>query len=149
MSFEQAYQLYGKYIGNWGDKSLCYRFEAIKNGRVIKELNVSVFESRALNACADHTELLEDETYDTALVRIRMTDQNGNDLPFYNEPVSVSITGEAEIIGDTPVMLRGGMGGVYVRSIGKSGKATLTLSAPYTQSVTIDFNVKIKEDDNG
>ena len=78
-----------------------------------------------------------------------MTDQNGNDLPFYNEPVSVSITGEAEIIGDTPVMLRGGMGGVYVRSIGKSGKATLTLSAPYTQSVTIDFNVKIKEDDNG
>ena len=149
MSFEQAYQLYGKYIGNWGDKSLCYRFEAIKNGRVIKELNVSVFESRALSACADHTELLEDETYDTALVRIRMTDQNGNDLPFYNEPVSVSITGEAEIIGDTPVMLRGGMGGVYVRSIGKSGKATLTLSAPYTQSVTIDFNVKIKEDDNG
>ena len=149
MSFEQAYQLYGKYIGNWGDKSLCYRFEAIKNGRVIKELNVSVFETRVLNVSADHTELIEDETYDVALVRIRMTDQNGNDLPFYNEPVTASITGEAKLIGDTPVMLRGGMGGVYVSSIGKSGKAKLTISAPGTQSVEIDFSVKIKEDDNG
>ena len=116
---------------------------------MIKELNVSVFESRVLNVSADRTELVEDETYDVALVRIRMTDQNGNDLPFYNEPVTASITGEAKLIVDTPVMLRGGMGGVYVSSIGKSGKAKLTISAPGTQSIEIDFSVKIKEDDNG
>lgn len=121
----------------------------LKNGRVIKELNVSVFENRMLNVSADHTELVEDETYDVALVRIRMTDQNGNDLPFYNEPLTAAVTGEAKLIGDTPVMLRGGMGGVYVSSIGKSGKAKLTISAPGTQSVEIDFSVKIKEDDNG
>ena len=36
-----------------------------------------------------------------------------------------------------------------VSSVGKSGKAKLTISAPGTQSVEIDFSVKIKEDDNG
>ena len=47
---------------------------------------------------------------------------------------------------------RGGMGGVYVRTIGKSGKVTLTLSAEGCQPITIVFNITSqsgKEDRDG
>ncbi len=149
MDSDAAYRLYGKYIGNWGDKSIQYRFEAIKDGKVIKELVVAPFESLVLTAEADHTELLEDKTYDVAAVRIRMTDQNGNTLPFYNEAIKAELVGEAELIAEDPVILRGGMGGLYVRTTGKEGSAELTLSANGTESVKINFNIKIGECNNG
>lgn len=149
MSFDDAYRLYGKYIGNWGDKSVAYRLEAIKDGKVIKALTVSPFEKLVLKAEADHTTLVEDKTYDVAAVRIRMTDQNGNTLPFCNGAVRASISGDAELIAESPVLLRGGMGGLYVRTKGKSGKATLTLSADGAQSVAATFTITCKEANNG
>lgn len=146
MSFEEAYQLYGKYIGNWGEKSVAFRFEAIKNNRIVKVLTVKPFRQRKLKAQVSHTELIEDKTYDVAAVRIRMTDQNGNTLPYMNGAVTAQLDGEAELIAETPVMLRGGTGGVYVRTIGKSGKATLTLIAEGCKPVTILFNITSKSD---
>ena len=146
MTYEDAYRLYGKYIGNWGEKSVTFRFEAIKNGKVVKMLTVSPFEQRRLKAQVSHTELMEDKTYDVAAVRIRMTDQNGSTLPYMNGAVTARLEGEAELIAESPVMLRGGMGGVYVRTVGKSGRATLRLSAEGCQPVTIVFNITSKSD---
>ncbi|MBQ9680202.1 MAG: glycoside hydrolase family 2 protein [Ruminococcus sp.] len=149
MSFDDAYGLYGKYIGNWGDDSVVYRFEAVKNGKVVKTLNVSPFEERVLTAQADHTELIEDKTYDVAAVRIRMTDQNGITLPYYNGAVKMQLDGDAELIAEDPVILRGGTGGIYIRTKGKNGKAALTLSADGAESLTIGFTITIKEDSDG
>ena len=35
MSFADAYDLYQKYIGDWGGKATVFRFEAVKNGEVV------------------------------------------------------------------------------------------------------------------
>ena len=145
MDADAAYRLYGKYIGNWGDDSILYRFEAIKDGKVIETLDVSPFEKRVLVADVDHTELVEGDTYDVAAVRIRMTDQNGNTLPYYNGAVSVQLSGNAELIAEDPVLLRAGAGGVYIRTIAKSGKATLTISAQGAEPITIEFTVTTEE----
>jgi beta-galactosidase len=145
MDHDAAYRLYGKYIGNWGDKSVMFRFEAYKNGKLVKELKVAPFEKRVLAVEVDHTELIEDKTYDVAAVRIRMTDQNGNTLPYYNGAVSVQLTGDAEMIAESPVLLRAGTGGVYIRTTGKSGKATLTISAQGAEPITIEFTMTPKE----
>jgi len=144
MDFNTAYQLYGKYIGNWGDKSVVFRFEAYKDGKPVKTLIASPFKKRVLIAEADHTDLIEDGTYDVAAVRIRMTDQNGSSLPYFFGAVKAQISGEIELICEDPVMLRAGMGGLYVRSTGKDGKASLTLSADGCESVVIDFSTVIK-----
>lgn len=147
MDADAAYRLYGKYIGNWGDKSTVFRFEAYKNGKLVKELKVAPFEKRVLAVEVDHTELIEDKTYDVAAVRIRMNDQNGNTLPYYFGAVDVRVSGEVEVIAESPVLLRAGMGGVYVRTKGKKGKATLTLSADGCESVQIDFDITVKQDE--
>lgn len=41
------------------------------------------------------------------------------------------------------------MGGVYVRTTGKAGTATLTLSAAGAQDITINFVITSKEDRDG
>lgn len=144
MDADSAYRLYGKYIGNWGDKSIVFRFEAYKDGKLVKKLNVSPFEKRVLTARVDHTDLTEDSTYDVAAVRVIMTDQNGNPLPYYFGAIDVELSGELEIIGEAPVILRAGMGGFYVRTKRKAGKACVTLRADGCESVNIDFNITIK-----
>lgn len=146
MTFSHAYELYGKYIGNWGGKSSVFRFEAIKNGRVVSIVEKGPFRKLMISAQANTSELKEADTYDIAAVRIRMTDQDDNTLPFFNGTVSVRLEGPAELIGECPAVLRGGCGGLYIRTIGKSGEITLTLSAGGAEDVTLRFNaVKEKE----
>ncbi|MBR1481467.1 MAG: glycoside hydrolase family 2 protein [Ruminococcus sp.] len=141
MDGDAAYRLYGKYIGNWGDKSIVFRFEAYKNGRLVKELKVSPFERRVLTAQVDHTALQEGATYDVAAVRVRMADQNGNPLPYYFGALQVEPSGDIEIIGERPVILRAGMGGFYVRTKGRTGEASVTLHAEGCESLTIRFTI--------
>ena len=146
MDADAAYRLYGKYIGNWGDKSILFRFEAYKDGQLVKELKVAPFEQRVLTVQVDHTALTEDSTYDMAAVRVRMTDQNGNPMPYYFGALRVEAVGNVDIIGEAPVILRAGMGGFYVRTTGKAGNASVTLRADGCESVTIDFTITVKGD---
>ena len=96
-----------------------------------------------LTAHADHTRLKEGATYDVATVRIRMTDQNGSAMPYYFGAVKAEVKGDGiELIGEDPIILRAGMGGVYVRTTGKSGQSSLTLSADGCESVTINFDTE-------
>ena len=145
MTPDDAYRLYGKYIGNWGDDSVVFKLEAYKDGKLVKTLNVAPFENRVLTAEVDHTALVEDKTYDVAAIRLRMTDQNGNTLPYFSGALQVSIDGDAELIAESPVMLRGGMGGLYVRTLGREGAATLTIKADGCEPITISFSITRKE----
>ena len=56
-----------------------------------------------------------------------------------------ALEGEAELVGSETAVAEGGMTGTYLRTVGKAGKAVLTISAPQTESVTLSFTVE-KED---
>ena len=142
MSFADAYALYGKYVGNWGGEATVYRFEAVKNGEIVKTVLKAPVKETHLTAKADHTQLSEDATYDAALVRISMNDQNGNVLPFSDSIVTLECEGPIEIIGPKQFPLRGGFGGTFVKTFGKSGKAALTLKAENADPVRIEFEVR-------
>lgn len=145
MSFGDAYALYGKYIGNWGDTATVYRFEAVKNGKVVKTVYKTPFTSLQLRTQVSHTALTVGETYDVAAVRIQMTDQHGNVLPFYHGIVNATVEGDVTMIGESPVMLRGGCGGLYLKTTNTTGgTALLRLTsepAGKTGTVEIPFTV--------
>ena len=145
MTLDDAYLLYSKYIGNWGDDSAVFRFEAFRDGKCVKELTVSPYKKYILTADVDHTELVEDTTYDVAAIRLRLTDQNGYTLPYYFGAVKAKAEGDIELIAEDPVILRAGMGGLYVRTTGKEGKASLTLSADGCESITVNFTITVKQ----
>ena len=141
MTEKDAYSLYSRYIGNWGDKAKEFRFEAVKNGKVVKSVIKAPFESLALDVAVSSNELIEDSTYDVASVRIKVTDQSGNVLPFYNGMIKAKTKGEIDLIGPEYIIIRGGMGGTFVRTTGKAGKGELILKTGFSDKTEIDFNI--------
>ena len=145
MTFQDAYDLYGKYIGNWGAAVPTFRFEAVKDGRVVKVVEKSPVRQVVLDAKADHTQLREAATYDAAAIRLTIRDQNGNRLPFYSGTVELAAEGPIDLIGPRLVQLRGGCGGTYVKTTGQAGRATLTLKSDQAAPVQIQFDITIQE----
>lgn len=145
MKFDTAVDLFTRYIGDWGGTSTVYRFEAIKDGKVVKTLIKEPMHSVRMELETDHRELLEEHTYDVAAVRIRMTDEHGNVLPFFNEPVTLRTEGEIEIIGPKVISMQGGMGGTYVKTTGEAGNGVLYVSSSHCGEKRISFQVKMTE----
>lgn len=125
---KDAMRLYGKYIGNWGEKVTTYTFEAVLGNKPVKRVNKGPVEQIVLQVNIDETELIEETSYAVSSVRIRAVDQNGQVLPYYQEPLFIQLEGPFERIGPEIITLKGGMGGTYIRTTGIEGQGTLTIS---------------------
>ena len=143
IDFAEVTRMYTKYIGDWGGTATIYRFDAIKDGKVVKSVTKEPVREIRLEAEADHTILTEQHSYDVALVRIRAVDDHGNVLPFYQEPVRLITEGDISIIGPDTIALQGGMGGTYVKSTGRSGRGALLLQSQTAGEIRIPFQIKI------
>lgn len=143
IDFAEVTRLYTKYIGDWGGTATIYRFDAIKDGKVVKSVTKEPVRKIRLEAEADHTILTEQHSYDVALVRIRAVDDHGNVLPFYQEPVRLIAEGDISIIGPDTIALQGGMGGTYVKSTGRSGRGALLLQSQTAGEIRIPFQIMI------
>ena len=142
----QAVELYNKYIGDWGGASTVYRFEAIKDEKVVKTIRKEPPKEVRLWAQADHQALLEEHTFDVAAVRIRALDENGNLLSFFSEPVVLRTEGPIELIGGEIISLKGGMAGTYVKTTGEAGEAAVVLTNAQAGEIRLEFSVQINKD---
>ena len=144
MSFADAVPLYTKYVGDWGGESTTYRFEAVDtNGSTIyKTIWKKPMTEVVLHAEADHTKLVEKNSYDVAAIRIQAKDEFGNLLPVYNDPVQLEVSGDMELIGPSVISLNGGMGGTYVKTLGKSGEGKLTIRSGSAEEIVIEFDIE-------
>ncbi len=138
----EAVVLYNKYIGDWGGTSTVYRFEAIKDGKVVKTVIKKPMKEVHLEAIASHTDLKENNTYDVASVRIKAKDEYGNVLPFYQEPLMLKTEGPIELIGGNIISLKGGMGGTYVKTTGVEGTAKLYIQNAEGKQIEIEFSIE-------
>ncbi|MDE6025463.1 MAG: glycoside hydrolase family 2 protein [Lachnospiraceae bacterium] len=146
MKPEQAVVLYNRYIGDWGGTSTSYRFDAVKNGEVVKSIKKQPMTSLKMEAKVDHCELVEEESYDVAAIRVRILDENGNQVNFYQEPMMLEAEGPITIVGPAVVGLYGGMGGTYIRTTGETGTARLKIRTLQTEPVELEFTVKTENE---
>ena len=142
MRYSDLYELYGRYTNNWGDTAVSYRFDAVKDGQVVASEIKEPVRSIHLEALPSRTRLVEAETYDAALIRLSMRDQNGNVLPFFQGSVRLQTDGPIRIIGPELTALRGGLGGTIIRTLGMEGRARLTITAEGTEPLCMDFTVE-------
>lgn len=145
MKLEQIVALYTKYIGDWGGSATEYRFEAIRDGKVVKTVVKTPMNKASLKASVSSHTLQETTGYDVAAVRVQAVDEWENLLPLCMEPLKIAVEGPIEIIGPDMISLKGGMAGVYVRTTGRAGSATLTLSNPQLGEVKLPFTVQSSE----
>ena len=141
LNIADATALYGKYIGNWGGEFTVWRFDAKKNGKVIASTVRCPGAALQLEVTPSHTELHEAHGYDMAAVRIRILDEYGNIASFAQLPVKLAVEGEAMLVGPDVVTAEGGMCGTYIRTTGKAGSATLTVSAPGLAEQSVVFTI--------
>ncbi|MBE5920273.1 MAG: glycoside hydrolase family 2 protein [Pseudobutyrivibrio ruminis] len=142
VSPSKAVPIYNKFIGDWGGESREYKFEAIKDGKVVKTVKKAAATNAHIEAKVSHTLLTELHTYDVSHIRIKIADQNDNQLYFFNQPVSFEVEGPFEIIGPKVVSPVGGATGVYIKSIGEDGDGKLTISSEGLEPVEISLSVE-------
>jgi len=142
IDFQKAVELYGKYVSNWGDRAILWRFDAKKDGKVVASCVRGPGKELHIEAIPSKIKLREGNTYDMAAVRIRILDEHNNLASYAQLPVTLSLEGPVELVGPSVVTAEGGMCGAYLRTIGKTGKATLYISTDQTAQVTIEFEVE-------
>ena len=142
MSFKDGVALYGKYVGNWGGAATVWRFDAVKNGEVVKSVTCCPSAKLHLEAVPSHTELKEGAAYDMAAVRITVRDEFGNVAPYAQLPLRLKLEGCAKLIGPDVAVAEGGMTGTYLRTVGEKGSAKLTVFADGLDPVCVDFTIQ-------
>lgn len=144
MKLSELTELYGRYIGNWGGIATNYRFDAVKNGNVVKTIQKAPMSTIHLDVRVSHQNLTETHTYDVAAVRIRAVDENGNLLSFYQGALKLELEGPLQLIGSSMITLQGGMGGTYVKTTGVPGEAVLHIGNEQIQEIEEVFYIRIE-----
>ena len=141
MTRQDFVRLYNKYVASWGDRVTRWRFEAVKDGQSVASYTCCPSARLHLEAKVSADTLREGATYDMALVRLRIADENGNTAVYDQIPLSFHLSGAAELVGPTAVTAEGGMAGTLVRSVGQSGDAVLTVIGAGMAPLSLSFHV--------
>ena len=138
---EEAERLYKKYVSNWGGAATVWRFDALVGGEVVATRTLCPNTQLHLEAKVSSAELTEGDTYDMAMVRLRILDQYGQPVPYAQLPLHFHVSGAAELVGPTVATAEGGMTGCYVRTIGETGEAILTVIGERMAPLELRFTV--------
>jgi beta-galactosidase len=93
-----------------------------------------------LEIAADDTELRAGEK-DSTRVILRVLDQCGNILPFFEEPVSLALSGPGRIIGPSRLSFKGGATGFWIEAGDAAGTLELEVSCGPFEGQTVTFSV--------
>ena len=113
-------------VDTWGD----LRIEGYIAGRQVMVKNYSGQGlDQDFSVLSDDTRLFADGA-DTTRVVLRITDEFGNVRPFANVAIRLELDGPAELIGDNPFVLVGGVGAVWIRAQERAGSVQITAIHP-------------------
>ncbi|MCQ2496984.1 MAG: glycoside hydrolase family 2 protein [Lachnospiraceae bacterium] len=142
ISMEKINELYVKYVIGWGWGVKKYEFVGYKNGAEVMRVERKPSEKAELEIKTGDTELVHGDCYDASSIRMMLKDENGKVMSFTMEPVMLEAEGSIEIMGPKVALLRGGMGGTYVKTKG-IGDGKLTIKFRDTEKV-IEYKVSGK-----
>jgi len=141
LSYSDGVALFGKYVTGWGSDSITWRFDAIKNGKVVKSIIKRPSAKLHLSYQVSRTSLVEGSCYDMSAIRIQVKDEYHNLASYAQLPLKLITTGPIEIVGPNTVVTEGGMTGTYIKTTGEEGEAVLTISTPDCSAITIHFTI--------
>ena len=118
LTYEDAVNLYMKYVAGWGSESTEFRFEGYRAGELAAQAVRGAAVSASLRVTPDTTTLVEGDTYDVCRVVIEHVDQFGDLLPYSTEVARVSVSGAGERIGPELLPLLGGSTAFWIKTTG-------------------------------
>jgi beta-galactosidase len=122
-----AWQMYGKYIANWGSKSVSYTFKGlINNQEVISKTKGNDF-SFIINVHADSNHLIIGKTYDVTRITVEAKNEHDHRLTFASNAFLIETDDLLEVIGDQNVSLIGGIRSFWVKTRQLTGQSKITI----------------------
>ena len=142
LSYTDGVALYNKYVGNWGGEATRWRYEARIGGKTVAVRESCPGSKLHTELRVSQHELHEGDVYDMAAVRVRVLNELDNPTPYAQLPVQWKVRGPIALVGPAVTVAEGGMAGAYVRTTGRAGKASLTVTVGDLEPVTVEFVVK-------
>ena len=140
LTYEDAVNLYMKYVAGWGSESTEFLFEGYRSGELVASVKRDASVSAALRVTPDTLTLAEGDTYDVCRVTIEHIDQFGMVLPYSAEVARVCVSGAGERIGPELLPLNGGSTAFWVKTTGE-GEITVTVESARFAPQELKLNV--------
>jgi beta-galactosidase len=128
-------------FGTWGRLWRDATITGYVDGKPVKSLTLPANPlPTRLEIAPDDTSLRAAER-DSVRVILRVLDQHGNILPFYDEPVSLSLKGDGRIIGPSHLSFKGGATGLWIEAGETAGTLELEVRGGAFDAQTVTFTV--------
>ncbi len=144
ITFEKGYELYVKYVGNWGIKRSPYVIKGFKNKQHVATNILEPVKTQSLKATLLHHPLVEKQTYDMSLLQITVVDQNGHLLDYCFDFVRVICPEGVEVIGDCVASFKGGSVGFMIKSCHQVVHDVIKIETSFDQMI-LPIQVLINE----
>ncbi|MCQ2006079.1 glycoside hydrolase family 2 protein [Rhizobium sp. NRK18] len=128
-------------FGSWGRLWRDGVITGFVDGEAVKTMTLHADpEPTTLQIAPDATDLVAGEK-DCVRVILRALDQGGNILPFFDDPVAVSLEGPGRIVGPELISFKGGAAGLYIEAGDEKGTLTLKASCRPFADQTVTFTL--------
>lgn len=129
-------------LGLWGMRWEPGKITGYLDGAVVKTVTyISDPLPTTLEVVADKG-TLSGSSKDSVRVMVRVLDQVGHKLPFLFDPVTVTVSGPARLLGPQTVPLRAGATGFWVETTGGAGQVTVEVSIDRLATKTLTLSVQ-------
>ncbi len=144
LSYEDAVNLYMRYVAGWGTESTEFVFEGYRAGALAATVKRGASASAGLRVTPDTLTLTEGDTYDVCRVVVEHVDQFGMVLPYSTEAVRVTLSGAGELIGPKLLTLTGGSTAFWVKTTGV-GMIAIKIESQHVEAQELKLSVLRKE----
>ncbi len=141
LTYDDAVSLFTRYVGNWGDEASLWRFEGLIGEKVVCRETYGQHKQPYLEVSTRTTTIELGDSYSMVSLNVSVHRQGMTlPLPYAHEPFSVQIEGPLRLVSPPLSVCEGGTAVVYVRTIGKKGKARVTICSDMGDK-TLEFTV--------
>ena len=127
LSYAELVAYWNKHVGSWGGIAKRYRYDGIKDGKVVKSVTIGPSYKFDLNLTTNKNELVNEDTYDTLRISLEYVDEYNSIMEYANKPINVSVSGPIELIGESSQVLNGGKLSLYIKSKQEKGTGKVTI----------------------
>lgn len=141
LTYDDAVELFTKYVGNWGSDASLWRFEGLVGDEVVCTESYGGHKKPYLEVETRSRRISLGDTYSMVCINVSVRKQGMTlPLPYAHEPFSVAVEGPLRLVSPALAVCEGGTAVVYVRTMGKQGKAKVTICSSMGDK-TLDFTV--------
>lgn len=136
-----AVSLFERFVLAWDDRPSVWEFTGYTGDAQVARQVFRPADTVHLEIACDRDSMHQGETYDVVRCALSLCSESGVLAWMSHAPVRIETSGPVRLIGPDVISLEGGMGGCYLRTIGMSGIATVSVSSPHAEGATCTIAV--------